>query len=297
MQYILSRQTEPALIFHLIKFAVLLFNKDVSELTTEEYAEAYLEACQELLLHEKILFSEAACGLVIPRQTVQATFDSLQAESGGEEIFSGHLFKNNLRTDDYLLALHNDLKVAAILARVAFQAEPVSHQEIKDYYRSHQDSFYFPEQRSARHILLCTENNDSALPADALLHRALALHSRLQHDPRRFSREARLHSDAASAGNGGDLGWISPGQLCDALDHVLFNLTAGEVSPIIRTAEGFHLLCCEAIQPGRRFHRQEAYHHIHQLLTREKRISACKTWLKTLFHNLKEKKPTHAENR
>jgi nitrogen fixation protein NifM len=297
MQVTLSRQTEPALAFHLIKFAFLFFNKEVGELTTEEYADTYLQACHEMILHEKILFSEAACGLVIPKGTVQATLDTIQAEFGGEEIFSGHLKKNNLQADDYLLALHNDLKVEAVLARVAFQAEPVSRQEVKDFYHGHPDSFYFPEQRSARHILVCTEDNDSGLPEDALLYRALSLQSRLQREPQRFNQEARLHSDAPSACNGGDLGWISPGELCDALDHALFHLTAGEISPIIQTAQGFHLLYCEAINPGRRLNRQEAYQYIHQLLTRENRISACRTWLKSLFYNLKEKKPTHAERR
>ncbi|MBW6520468.1 MAG: peptidylprolyl isomerase [Desulfoarculaceae bacterium] len=283
MRFLLSRQVEPALAFHLMKFAFQVFEKEVVELTIEEYAEIYLQACHEMILHEKILLSEAACGVVIPKRVIQATLETLQAEYGGEEIFAYHLQKNNLQAHDYLAALGNDLKVEAILTRVAFQAEPVSTQEIQDYYHHHQDSFCFPEQRRTRHILLYTEDKELDLPKDTLLCRALSLHSRLQRDPQRFSQEARLYSDATSARDGGNLGLISPGDLCDVLEQALFNLAPGEISPIIQTAQGFHLLFCETIHPGHRLNRQEAYQHIHRLLTREKGVTACKTWLKSLF--------------
>ena len=289
MQSRISRQIEPALAFHLIKFAFQIFEKRVAELTVKEYGEAYQQACLELTLHEKILLSEAACGVVIPDTMIQRTLSILQAENGGEEKFFFHLHANNLQPDDYLTALGNDLKVEAILARVAFHAEPVSDQEIQDYYGSHHDSFCFPEQRSARHILISTENKYSHLPKDALLRRTLSLHSRLQRAPPTFIQEAQLHSDCITAFDGGDLGRVSPGELCVALDHALFQLGIGEISPIIQTAQGFHILFCEAIHPGQHLNLQEAFHQIQQILTTKKRIRTCKSWIKSLFSDLKER--------
>jgi peptidyl-prolyl cis-trans isomerase C len=285
MQFILSKQIEPTLAFHLMKFAFQVFEKEVVELTPEEYAEAYQQAYHEITLHEQILLSEAACGVVIPDKLIQATFHAIQTKHGGEEKFSLHLQKNNLRPDEFRAALDNDLKIEAILTRVAYHhAKPVSRQEIQHYYDSHQDSFCFPEQRSARHILISTENRSSHLSQDALLRRTIYIHCRLQGNPQRFIQEAQLHSDCITASNGGDLGRISPGELCSTLDHALFQLAAGEISPIIRTTQGFHILFCEAIHPGQRLNFEEAAHQIHQILTREARIDACRTWLKALFH-------------
>lgn len=294
MQFILSRQIKPALAFHLMKFAFQIFEKKVTELTMEEYAEAYLQACYERDLHERILLSEAACGVVIPKKVLQASYSILQAEHGGRENFFHHLQKNNLLADDYLTALDNDLKVEAILARVAFHAEPVSAQEVYDYYHRQQGSFCSPEQRRARHILICTENNYSHLPKDTLQRRALSLHARLQsalpvkenERTQAFIQEALLHSDSTTACDGGDLGRIRPGELCDVLDRALFNLAVGEISPIIETVQGFHVLFCEAILPGARLNFQGACPQIHKILTREKRITACKIWLKSLFQIL-----------
>lgn len=311
MQFILSRQIEPALAFHLMKFAFQVFEKEVVELTPEEYAEAYQQAYHEITLHEQILLSEEACGVVIPDKLIQATFHWIQTGHGGEEKFFLHLQKNNLRPDEFFTILGKDLKVEAILARVAYHAQLVNHQEIQDYYNSHQDSFFSPEQRSARHILISTENRYSHLPKDALLHRTMRIHSRLQSkqqdmddqasEPRarlrvpllpktveersqNFIREAQLHSDCTTASDGGDLGRISPGELCRPLDHALFQLAAGDISPIIQTTQGFHILFCEAIHPGQHLNFQEATPQIHQILTKEARIDACRTWLKALFH-------------
>ncbi len=284
MQFILSRQIEPALAFHLMKFAFQVFEKEVVELTAEEYAEAYQQAYHEITLHEQILLSEEACGVVIPDKLIQSTFYWIQTEHGGEEKFFLHLQKNNLRPDEFFTILGNDLKVETILARVAYHAKPVSQQEIQDYYNSHQGSFCFPEQRSARHILISTENRYSHLPKDALLRQTMHIHSRLQSKQQGFIREAQLHSDCTTAGDGGDLGRISPGELCRPLDHALFQLAAGEISPIIQTKQGFHLLFCEAIHPGQRLNFEEAAPQIRQILTREARMDACRTWLRSLFH-------------
>jgi peptidyl-prolyl cis-trans isomerase C len=287
MQSRISSQIEPALAFHLMKFAFQVFEKETIELTAEEYAEAYQQAYHEITLHEQILRSDAACGVVIPERTLQAAIDVLQAEHGGERVFFHHLHINNLHFPEFLVALQNDLKVEAILARVAFCAEPVSPQELLDYYHAHQDSFCVTEQRSTRHILISTENSYSHLPQDSSRQRAGRIHARLQNDPQGFRHEARLYSDCTTASDGGDLGMISRGELCPALDQALFQLAAGEISPIIQTSKGFHILLCEAIHPGQRLNFREASHHIHQILTRKNRIDTCKTWLKSLFYNLK----------
>ncbi len=287
MQSIISREIEATLAFALMKFSLQIFGKMVIELTMDEYAEVYQQACHEMILQEMILLSEAACGVIIPESLLQTTLEIIQAEYGGEEIFAYHLQKNNLQADEYLTALRNDLIVAATLARVAFHAEAVGHQEIQDFYNCHQGSFCFPEQRSTRHILISSDNTSSPLPKDELLPRITSLHDRLRRDPRRFSQEAQLHSDCTTSMDGGDLGRVSPGELCPVLDHALFQLGAGEISPIIQTKLGFHILLCETIHPGQRLNIEEAYQQIGRILTREKRIAACRSWLRSLFPNLK----------
>ena len=57
-----------------------------------------------------------------------------------------------------------------------------------------------------------------------------------------FSSVARSFSESSSASQGGDLGWLAPGQLPDDLDTVLANLAPGMVSAPIRSITGYYLL-------------------------------------------------------
>ncbi len=78
---------------------------------------------------------------------------------------------------------------------------------------------------------------------------ALRVAERLVQDIRRgasFTAVARQFSQSAGAANGGDLGWVRQGDLRDELDRALRALGPGQVSPPVRTADGYHILYVRA---------------------------------------------------
>ncbi|ADE15186.1 SurA domain protein [Nitrosococcus halophilus Nc 4] len=94
-------------------------------------------------------------------------------------------------------------------------------------------------QTHARHILLRTDeltsNRDARLRLGQLRQRAL------QGDD--FSELAQAHSDdKASALKGGDLGWISPGQMIPRFEEVMRSLDPGEISKPFQTQFGWHVV-------------------------------------------------------
>lgn len=94
-------------------------------------------------------------------------------------------------------------------------------------------------QTHARHILLRTDeltsNRDARLRLGQLRQRAL------QGDD--FSELAQAHSDdKASALKGGDLGWISPGQMIPRFEEVMRSLDPGEISEPFQTQFGWHVV-------------------------------------------------------
>lgn len=90
-------------------------------------------------------------------------------------------------------------------------------------------------QTRARHILLRDGDDPRAQLA--------ALRRQLREGDVSFAELARAHSDdGASARDGGDLGWISPGEMTPAFQQVIEGLEPGQVSEPFRTPHGWHLV-------------------------------------------------------
>lgn len=94
-------------------------------------------------------------------------------------------------------------------------------------------------QNHARHILL----RPAANLTEAQARQRLAdFKKRVEDKQADFAQLARENSQDASARNGGDLGWVSPGVFVPEFEEVLNNLTPGQISDPITTRFGVHLI-------------------------------------------------------
>jgi peptidyl-prolyl cis-trans isomerase SurA len=104
--------------------------------------------------------------------------------------------------------------------------------------RRNKDAAVVVTQTHARHILIKTSELVSENEAK----------SRLQEIKQRidkgadFAEEARLHSDDGSASQGGDLGWLSPGETVPEFESAMDALKVGQVSGLVQTGFGWHLI-------------------------------------------------------
>src|SRR5690606_20996066 len=122
----------------------------------------------------------------------------------------------------------------------------VPEQDIQRYYNQNIDQYSTPEEVRARHILLNVEGNDEAevrTRAEALLAEVKAGGD--------FAALAEKHSqDVASASRGGDLGFFGRGRMVPDFEQVAFSLAPGEVSDLVRTPFGFHIIKVEEKKAG-----------------------------------------------
>ncbi|HEX2545291.1 MAG TPA: peptidylprolyl isomerase [Ramlibacter sp.] len=94
-------------------------------------------------------------------------------------------------------------------------------------------------QSRARHILLRPGANLTEAQARQ---RLSEYKKRVESKQSEFEQLARDNSQDASARNGGDLGWVSPGVFVPEFEEVLNNLTPGQISEPITTRFGVHLI-------------------------------------------------------
>ncbi len=122
--------------------------------------------------------------------------------------------------------------------------------QLRAAYQQRQEQYRTPERVHVRHILLkTTEKPNEEIPKIRARAEELLKQLRAGAD---FAELAKKNSeDPGSAGQGGDLGWIVRGQTVKAFEDVAFTLKPKELSGVISTEYGFHILQVLAREPAR----------------------------------------------
>ncbi len=128
----------------------------------------------------------------------------------------------------------------------------VDQSEIKKYYEDHLSEFGSPEQRKAAHILISVAANAPEAEKLAAKTKAEDILQQVKHAPTKFAELARQYSqDPGSAANGGDLGFFGHGMMVKPFDDAAFKLMVGEVSGLVQSDFGFHIIKLLAVKEGK----------------------------------------------
>ena len=127
----------------------------------------------------------------------------------------------------------------------------VSDADIKSYYDQNAKRYGEEEQRRASHILIKVDNGASAADKSAAKEKADKLLAQLRKNPADFARLAKENSqDPGSAERGGDLDFFGKGMMVPSFEEVAFKLKQGEISDVVQSDFGFHIIQLTAIKPG-----------------------------------------------
>ena len=126
------------------------------------------------------------------------------------------------------------LSIEAISAELA-----VNDAEIKAWYEGHKDRYQSAEERRASHILIASEK----LGKDKAKARADELLKEVAKNPAAFADLVKKNSDdPGSAAKGGDLGFFGRGMMVKSFEDTSFNLKEGEISGVVESDFGFHII-------------------------------------------------------
>ncbi len=257
------------------------FERDYRQLDDAARAEVERIAEREVRLEQAVLASREALQAAVSASQVEAACAAIRGRYEDEAAFAQSLAEHRLSVAALRQALDRELRVAAVLELVGAQVPESSDTDVGLYYYLHPERFLQPESRSVRHILITVNADFAENLATTARQRLETIRRRVLRRPRRFAEQALKHSECPSALQEGHLGQVSRGTLYAALDEVLFSMAEGDISEIVESPVGLHLLFCERIHPATILPLQAVMPNLRAALDRRRRSDYQKQWIRS----------------
>ena len=179
------------------------------------------------------------------------------------------LQEQGITYDEWKVSVKQNLIVERLLKEKVAPLVQLAESELKEYYDGHTDEFRKEAQAHVFHIL-CV----SSIEADRALMDLAA--------GKKFEDVAKNVSKSPEAANGGDLGFIGKGQMPKELDEAIFRLGLNQVSKVVESPYGFHLLKVTELSKPRLLTFAEAKDGIHKRLFQERLERKFEEWLREI---------------
>ncbi|MBB3140445.1 peptidylprolyl isomerase [Halomonas organivorans] len=170
--------------------------------------------------------------------------------------------------------------IAALLERELDAPEP-TEADCRRCHGAHPERFSDPTRLRVRHVLLAAAPDDAPARDDGY-RRGQALIAQLREAPQRFTELAQRHSDCPSRDQGGELGWLVPGQTVPELDRALQHLPEGLHGRPLASRYGWHLVIIDERQEGRALHYDEVADRVRHSLREQATRRALRHYLLAL---------------
>lgn len=235
----------------------------------------------ELLIDQELVWQQVqAKKLFASLEEVDKSLENLRNNFPSEEAFLKRITIEGYTPETYRDHVHR-LVSAANYMRDLSAGATVGDEEVQDFYENNPDKFQVQEMIRARHILLKVHPSANEETRKIVRERMDGIVERLA-EGADFATLAGQYSEDSSAVNGGDLGYFQRGDMVKPFDDAAFALSPGEISGVIKTIYGFHVIKVEDRQPPQTVPEVMAAQQIRDYLLELKQRQAIRTELSTL---------------
>jgi peptidyl-prolyl cis-trans isomerase C len=227
-------------------------------------------ALDQLVVYTLLAQESKTRGVKVDEAEIEAKMQQLRGQFPTQEAYEKALKDRGMTAESLRQDARKDLSVTRLMdAEVATLPGP-SDAEAKDFYAKNPDRFKEEESIRASHILIRVDPNaDAATKAkkkatiDSVLKKAKAGED--------FGKLAQQYSQDGSAAQGGDLNYFPKGQMVPEFSNAAWALKPGEISSVVTTQFGYHIIKLTDRKPGRVVPFEEAQPQIKQFLEGQKK--------------------------
>ena len=177
----------------------------------------------------------------VSKKKLESALAQMKEQSAGDKPFDDF---SDEEKEKIKRALEIQIRVENLLHNVCKDIDEPSQQEVEDFYKNNKERFQTAEQIRVAHIV---KHIDSATDEKTAQSTMSQVHQQLEAGEV-FETLVSRYSDCPE--NGGDLGYITKGQMVEEFEDVVFNLGAGQISNVFYTRFGFHIARVYDIKPA-----------------------------------------------
>ena len=199
------------------------------------------EVLDQIIGRELIYQESQKKGVKADTELVEQELSAIKKRFPDQKKFEEALAKMNLSEEKLKNQISERSVIRAFIEKEIVSKIEVSDEEAKAFYEKNPTYFKRPEEVHAQHILIKSGKEDDDKKKSASRKELMEIKKRADAGED-FSELAKAHSQGPSAPKGGDLGYFSKGKMVPAFEKAAFELKPEEVSDIVETRFGFHLI-------------------------------------------------------
>jgi peptidyl-prolyl cis-trans isomerase C len=243
--------------------------------------QVYRSVLDRLVSFQLLLQESDAVGTSVDPAVLDERMETIRSGFQDTEAFENQLTSWETTLDVLREETKRDLLILGLLESQVPDVE-VDDETARAFYDEHAEEFTERGGVKARHILLGLSPDAGEPEKTAARTRADDLRRQIA-DGADFAELARTHSeDPGSAANGGDLGTVVPGQTVPDFETALFALEPGDVSEVVETPFGVHVIQMTERQPARVVPFTEAAVHIREFVAQQEQQAKTEAFIEGL---------------
>lgn len=214
----------------------------------------------------------------------QAIEDVKKTNNISEENLVAALAARGISFDEYKTQLKDQLERLRLISLEVRSKVQVSEKDVQEYFAAHAANYQVDEAFHARQIFF-------AIPAAATADQQKKIVEKAEKVLREaksgtdFAELAKKYSDDPSGKEGGDLGFLNKGDLLPEFETALTSMRVGEMSGLVRTSAGIHIIKLVDYREGKTQNLETAKREIEDLLYKQKSEERFSQWLEDLRKN------------
>jgi len=261
---------------------VVLKQKYKNELANHDEKDLLKEAI-EMMVAEKLQLQQGKrIGLLVEDSAVEDALKNIEKNNGlGEGQLAAMLESEGRSLEVYKNHIRDQILVSKVTRYELSSRLKISDRRIAKYYHDNQKDFWEEGKFKVRHILILLKKDapdDNKMDSYKHIKNILAEIK----NGKDFADAAKEYSEDVSAGSGGLVGYINKGKMVSEFEEAVFNLKEGEISDVVETEFGFHIIKVDEVVKGRTLPLKEVKGKIQNILSFEKQKLAYDNWMKEL---------------